>query len=263
MSLAVEITVEDLAGLEIAARAGADRIELASDLDHGGITPGPALVEEAVSRSRALVGAHEARAHFGVHALIRPTASTGDFLGRPEEFAADPRLVERMAREAAAVVEAGAAGVVIGVLTEDGELDVPALTQIRDAALGAASRAMRGIDVTLHRAVDAMAGREQRVEATRLALTLGFARILTSGGAARALDGAEDLAAMVEAAEGVVEIMAGSGVRPVDIPDLARRARVDAVHTSARSRAQDPQAPALTRTDAAIAQAAVDAAGAL
>lgn len=261
MNLAVEITVEDLAGLEIAARAGADRIELAEDLDHGGVTPRPELAAEAVARAAALVAEREATPHFRVHALVRPEASTGDFLGRPEEFVADGEAVRRMAQQAAAMVEAGCDGVVIGVLTAEGALDVPALEQIRDAALGAASRSLRGLDLTLHRAVDALPGAEERAEAVRTALRLGFHRVLTSGGAARALDGAEDLARMVQAGEGIVEIMAGGGVRPVDIPDLARRARVDAVHTSARSRT--PDAAALTRTDAAIAQAAVDAAGAL
>lgn len=262
MSLLVEITVEDLAGLEVAARAGADRIELAEDLSRGGVTPRPELTAEAVARAAALVAEREAKPHLRVHALVRPEASTGDFLGRPEEFAADGAGLRRMAQQAAAQVEAGAAGVVIGVLTADGELDVPGLEEIRDAALGAAASALRGIDLTLHRAVDALPGPEARAEAVRQALRLGFHRVLSSGGATRALDGAEDLARMVEAAEGIVEIMAGGGVRPADIPDLARRARVDAVHTSARSRGLVPAAPA-TLTDPAIVQAAVDAAGAL
>ena len=38
MSIAVEIAVEDLAGLEVAAHAGADRVELCVDLARGGLT---------------------------------------------------------------------------------------------------------------------------------------------------------------------------------------------------------------------------------
>lgn len=259
MSLAVEITVEDLEGLEIAARAGAHRVELAVDLDQGGRTPPTDLVARAVGRARSLVAAQEARPGFAVHSLVRPTASTGSFLDRPEEFRADDEEVRGMAQQAADLVRAGSAGVVLGVLDAHGELDVVALETIRDAALVAAGSELRGLDLTLHRAVDAMASPDIREESVRTALRLGFHRILTSGGAARALDGAADLTRMVHAAEGIVEIMAGGGVRPAHVPDLSR-CGVDAVHTSARSATAPPGAA--TRTDPAIAQATVDAAGA-
>src|SRR5690606_32933708 len=104
MSPAVEIAVEDLAGLDVAALAGADRIELCQDLDLGGTTPAPELVEQAVRRARELVAARDAKPHLDVHVLIRPRASSADFLGRPAEFAADADAIERMADQAAAVV---------------------------------------------------------------------------------------------------------------------------------------------------------------
>src|SRR5699024_5017768 len=86
-----------------------------------------------------------------------------------------------------------------------------------------------------------------------------------SGGAARALDGAAELAAMVRAGEGLLDVCAGGGVRPVDIPDLVRATGLSDVHLSARRRPGapvEPDAPS-TDTDPAIAAAAVDAAGAL
>ena len=263
MSPAVEIAVEDLAGLEVAALAGADRIELCHDLSRGGTTPSPELVGQAVRRVRELVAVREAKPHLDVHVLIRPEASTGDFLDRPGEFAADAAAVERMAAQAAAAVDAGAAGVVLGILTAEGELDVPALEAVRDSALLAAQRAGRGLTLTLHRAVDAMASREVRVAAVQAAIGLGIHRVLSSGGHPRALDGAEDLAAMVDAAEDLVEICAGGGVRPADVVDLVRRSGVGSVHLSARRRPGapvEPDAPE-TLTDPAIVAAAVDAAG--
>ena len=64
MSPAIEIAVEDLVGLEVAARAGADRIELCHDLSRGGTTPSPELVGQAVRRVRELVAVREiGRAH--------------------------------------------------------------------------------------------------------------------------------------------------------------------------------------------------------
>lgn len=265
MSPAVEIAVEDLAGVEVAALGGADRLELCHDLARGGTTPAPELVAQAVRRARELAAVRDARPGLEVHVLIRPRASTADFLGRPTEFAADADEVGTMAAQAVAAVDAGAAGVVLGVLTADGELDVPALETVRDSALLAAQRAGRGLTLTLHRAVDAMPSRASRVAAVQAAIGLGIHRVLSSGGQSRALDGAEDLAAMVDAAEDLVEICAGGGVRPADVVDLVRRTGVGSVHLSARRRPGapvEPDAPE-TLTDPAIVAAAVDAAGEL
>jgi len=265
MSVAVEIAVEDLAGLEVAALAGADRVELCVDLARGGLTPPAELVQECTARAAALVAARDAKPHFDVHVLIRSRAEHGDFLDRPEEFAFSPEEIDLMADQAGESVAAGAAGVVFGALTPAGELDIPALEAIRDGALVAGSSALRGVTLTVHRAVDALGRRAQREEAVRTMLGLGVHRVLSSGGAARALDGAEDLAAMVDAAEGLLDICAGGGVRPADIGDLVRRTGAADIHLSARRR---PGAPVedgapKTCTDPAIVAAAVDAAGEL
>lgn len=265
MSPAVEIAVEDLAGLEVAALAGADRVELCTALDRGGITPPPELVAECSRRAAELVAARDAKPHFDVHVLIRSHAGTGDFLDRPEEFTWSDEQVGLMAEQAAETVTAGAGGVVLGALTAAGELDVPALETIRDAALGAAGAQLRGLVLTHHRALDALPDRDRRVRAVEQLLGLGFHRVLSSGGAARAADGAEDLGAMVDAAEDLLEVCAGGGVRPADVSLLTRRAGVHGVHLSARRRPGAPveaDAPE-TRTDPAIVAAAVDAAGEL
>src|SRR5699024_12519249 len=63
----------------------------------------------------------------------------------------------------------------------------------------------------------------------------------------------------------LLDVCAGGGVRPVDIPDLVRATGLSDVHLSARRRPGapvEPDAPS-TDTDPAIAAAAVDAAGAL
>ncbi|WP_193104826.1 copper homeostasis protein CutC [Brachybacterium sp. FME24] len=265
MSLAVEIAVQDLAGLEAAALGGADRVELCVDLARGGVTPPVDLVEQCVQRAATLVAARDAKPHFDVHVLIRSRAGDGDFLDRPEEFAYLPEEIELMARQAGDTVAAGAAGVVIGALTPAGSLDIPAIETIRDSALRSAQTALRGITLTCHRAVDALAGREERAEAMRTLLGLGFHRVLSSGGAARALDGTDDLGAMVDAAEGFLDVCAGGGVRPADLADLAHRSGVTDVHLSARRRPGAPVEPGApdTETDPAIVAAAVDAAGVL
>lgn len=265
MSVAVEIAVEDLAGLEVAAQAGADRVELCIDLARGGLTPPQDLVEQCARRAAVLVAARDAKPHFDVHVLIRSRAERGDFLEHPEEFAYTAEEVALMARQAAESVSAGAAGVVLGALTPQGALDLSALETVRDGALGAGSDALRGVTLTVHRALDVLPGRAEREEAMRTLLGLGVHRVLSSGGQARALAGAEDLAAMVTAADGLIDVCAGGGVRPADIGDLVRRTGVGDVHLSARRRDGGPVeagAPE-TRTDPAIVAAAVDAAGEL
>jgi copper homeostasis protein len=83
--------------------------------------------------------------------------------------------------------------------------------------------------VTFHRAIDAI---EDPFAALDTLAAAGVTRVLTSGGAARSIDGVRRLAEMVARAAGAVQIMAGGGVRPPDISSLVA-AGVDAVHLSA------------------------------
>lgn len=270
MSVAVEIAIQDVEGLVVAAHAGADRVELCTDLDAGGSTPPVELVRACADRLAALVAARDAKPHLSLHTLVRLPGGTADFLDDPVQFAVDAAQVEHLAEDAAAMIEAGADGVVIGALARDAGgawgLDVPAMEAVRDAALTAASRALRSVEITCHRALDALPDVAARVRAVEALVPLGFHRALTSGGAARAVDALASLAAMAEAADGLVEICAGGGVRPADIDALVREGRADSVHLSARlpgaAGAPTSGAPS-TQTDAAVATAAVDAAGAL
>ena len=83
-----------------------------------------------------------------------------------------------MAETAAALVQAGADGIVTGVLTPEGELDVDALRPIYAAARAAAKAAGHPIVCTLHRAFDVCKDPFAALEAAK-ALNLGT--ILTSG----------------------------------------------------------------------------------
>ncbi|WP_275090541.1 copper homeostasis protein CutC, partial [Microbacterium sp. K41] len=67
----------------------------------------------------------------------------------------------------------------------------------------------------------------------RTARELGLRRVLTSGGASAAIDGIDTLRALVAAAEGAIEVMAGSGVDVASAPVLAETG-IDALHFSAK-----------------------------
>jgi copper homeostasis protein len=202
---AVEIAVQDPAGVRIAGEVGAARVELAQALALGGLTPSPAALELCLDAARA--------AGVEVHVLVRPRA--GDFHYDAEELALTARDVRR-------AVEAGAHGVVVGALDEDARLDLDAMARLRDAAGGAS--------VTLHRAIDVTPDPVATLAAAR---ALGLRRVLTSGGASAAIDGIDTLRRLVDEAAGDIEVMAGSGVDAASAPALAATG-VDALHFSAK-----------------------------
>lgn len=206
--IALEIAVGSPSGALTALEAGADRVELCVGLELGGLTPSQGLIEATVE-----IG-------LPVHVLIRP---------RPGDFVFSPTEVDVMEREVRAAVASGAAGVVVGALRPDGELDPVTLGRLVEAARESAAE----IEVTHHRAIDQ--ARDPVVAASRL-FSLGITRVLTSGGASRASDGLETLARMI-AASGDVEVMAGGGVDVPDVPALVALG-IDAVHLSAKRTAE-------------------------
>uniref|UniRef100_A0AAU2VLL1 PF03932 family protein CutC n=1 Tax=Streptomyces sp. NBC_00008 TaxID=2903610 RepID=A0AAU2VLL1_9ACTN len=204
---ALEIAVTSPAGARAARENGADRVELCTALELGGLTPSAALVEAV-----AAVG-------LPVQVLVRC---------RPGDFVHDAEEIALMAAEVRSVIASGAAGVVIGALTADGALDTDAVARLAEAARASG----RPVEVTLHRAVDQSA---DPVATAALLPSLGLTRVLTSGGAPAAAEGLAVIGAMVAAAPGV-QVMAGGGVRLADIPALAS-AGVASVHLSAKTRA--------------------------
>jgi len=200
MTVHIEVCIDDVLSLKACTKGDADRIELCSALDLGGLTPSPGLIAAA---SKVAVPSR---------AMIRPRA--GDFCFTEEE-------AEVMLADIAAVRAAGLAGVVLGATTAENDLDRALLTRLVAAA--------DGLSKTLHRAVDLL---PDPVSAVDLAVDLGFDCILTSGGALTAEAGAPVIAAMVERAAGRIDIMAGSGVRPENAAAIRRATRADWLHSS-------------------------------
>lgn len=203
----LEICVDEPASIAAAVAGGADRLEVCAGLELGGLTPSPALVAHACLAAGDDVV---------VHALIRQ---------RGGDFVYDDADVDLAIDEAIALLAAGARGLAYGA-TRDGTLD--------DAALARWIRAVRSVSpevvLTLHRAVDAT---RDPVAAVAIARSLGFDRVLTSGGAANAPAGASTIAAMVRAAAGGPVVMAGAGIRPGNVAALVAATRVLEVHASA------------------------------
>jgi copper homeostasis protein len=78
------------------------------------------------------------------------------------------------------------------------------------------------------------------------AIALGFDRILTSGGAVRAVDGIGRLKAMFDHARGRIEIMPGAGITAQNVAQLRALLPLTSVHAScSQSLAQEPRLVAM------------------
>ena len=184
----LEVCVDSTASALAARAGGADRLELCADLAVGGTTPSAALVWQV-----------KAETGLPVRALLRPRA--GDFCYDRWELA-------QMEALAAELVAAGADGIVTGVLTPAGDLDLDAMQRICSSARKAARQAGRPVVVTLHRAFDVCRDATLCLEG---ACELGLATILTSGQAASAWEGRA--------------LPAAAGSRPHRDPGRRRRQR--------------------------------------
>ncbi len=214
-----EILATDPAAVEAACAAGADRIELCAALGVGGVTPGPGLLGEAI---RLAAGRAE------IVVLVRPWA--GDFCLRREGD------LSTLIQDVEAARDAGASGVAVGVLTQEGILHGEAMAQLVEAA--------GRMPVTLHRAIDAAA---DYLGAAEAAVRAGVTRILTSGGAASAWEGRVRIAELVGAMGSRVEVIAGAGVRSSNAQSILEATGAGALHGSCSvgpdpCRGSDPKA---------------------
>ncbi len=200
MRSVLEVCVDSTVSALAAKRGGADRLELCADLIVGGTTPSLTLVQQV----RAETG-------LPVRALLRP---------RFGDFCYDSYELAQMEQLAAELVEAGADGIVTGVLTPEGAGCRSHAAHLCGGTQGsAAEKAGRPVACTLHRAFDVCADPFAALETVR---SMGLCTILTSGQAASAPEGAELLGRLVERAGGdSVEILVGAGVTAQNIPALA------------------------------------------
>jgi copper homeostasis protein len=195
----VEAAVETLEDALAAKRAGADRIELCANLGVGGTTPSAGLIASVVQQ-----------VNHPVFVMIRPRG--GDFV-----YAADE--IDAMIEDIDRARPLGIAGIVTGALRSDGSVDVDSMRRLMSPA--------SGLPVTFHRAFDVVAN---RTEALEQVIDLGASRVLTSGGAATALEGTSAIAMLVDQAGERISIIAGGTIRDHNVRDVIARTGVREVH---------------------------------
>ena len=171
-------------------------------------------VESAVSAERG--GAM--RLELCANLMIGGTSPDEDLfrMVRESEFELLCRQVKRFAA-------LGADGIVIGVLTPEGDLDEERMAKLISLA--------GGCGVTLHRAFDVC---RDPFAALETAKRLGVDTILTSGQQADCTAGADLLRALVAKAGEDVQILVGAGVNADVIRDLQPKTGANAFHLSAK-----------------------------
>ncbi|MBS0195407.1 MAG: copper homeostasis protein CutC [Planctomycetes bacterium] len=209
----LEIAVDNAPDAIAAARAGADRLELVADLAAQGLTAPPDLIR-SVASSVAIP----------VVAMIRP---------HEDDAAITDADFDRMLADTAAAIEAGARGIVFGILTSTGHID-----RRRTAAIVRAARSAGDVETVVHRAFDFTPDAPEALEEL---VSLGVSRILTAGigswstGGDAALPARrERVAALVRQAAGRIQILCCGGIRPGNAVEWLERTGCDQVHSACR-----------------------------
>lgn len=199
----LEIAANSVASAVAAQDGGADRVELCSGLELGGLTPSPGLL--ALARERLRIP---------LYALIRPRG--GDFVYTDEE-------TETMLLDIEACVAIGCDGVVLGALDADGNVDMPRCRALVSAA--------KHLGVTIHRAIDVSRDPLRTLED---AIALGCERVLSSGAQPGAPQGADLLRDMVQRAGERIVVMPGAGINAGNLAALRAATGAREFHASAK-----------------------------
>jgi len=195
----VEACVDSVESALAAERGGAGRLELCDALFDGGTTPSAGMI----------AGCRE-RVSIPLFVIIRPRG--GGFVYSDAEL-------DVMHRDIVAARGLGVDGVVIGAMRSDGSVHEEQTRLLVDTA--------GSLPVTFHRAFDFAPDLAAALEAL---VTAGVSRVLSSGGAPTAREGADALAALVRQAGSRMAVMAGGGVREENVRDIIATTGVREVH---------------------------------
>ena len=234
-AILLEIAVDSEADARSAASAGANRLELCSDLAHHGFTPSLDLIRAAARIP-----------NITTVAMIRPASVSNSFFNYPRDE------WSTFMSEAHAALDAGAGGLVFGCLTPALEIDKARVREL----VNLAAHATPPRETVFHRAFDLTP--DPLASAQQLA-DLGVTRILTSGLSAartaadlgspapppssspwhRAGDSwdrrLERLATLIRAVGTRIQILPGGGLRASNAAELIARTGCTQVHSSARA----------------------------
>jgi copper homeostasis protein len=206
-AVVVEACVDAIDAALEAERGGAGRLELCGELLQGGVTP-----------SAGLTAAVRDRVDIPLFVLVRPR--TGDFLYTDDELDVMQRDIEQMKA-------LGVDGIAIGALTAEGDVD--------EALMRSLIALARPMSVTFHRAFDLARDQDTALESL---VALGVDRVLTSGGAATAMEGAASITRMVQRAGDRMIVMAGGSITRANVAEVIAASGVREVHVRGAARVE-------------------------
>ena len=205
----LEVCADSVDSAIAAQQGGAHRIELCSGLVEGGVTP-----------SAGLISTVRSKLSIPICVMVRPRG--GDFCYGADDF-------ESMEKDVLTAKQLGANGVVFGILTEDGRIDVERTRRLVGIA--------RPLEVTFHRAFDMSRDLRESLEAV---IASGVNRLLTSGGEQRVEQGIAEVKCLNEAAAGRIAIMAGGGITESNVHRVMTQTGVHELHASAAGSVASP-----------------------
>jgi copper homeostasis protein len=205
----LEVCVDSIDSALAADRGGADRIELCSSLLEGGLTPSPGVISTVLGK-----------VSLGVFVMIRPRGS--DFCYSDDEFQA-------MEQDVLTAKQLGADGVVFGILTEEGRVDIDRSQRLVDLA--------RPLKITFHRAFDMSRDLSEALEDL---IRLRVDRVLTSGGEQNVELGQSMISNLQRQAKDRIIVMAGAGITENNVGQLVSITRVREIHASLKSSLPGP-----------------------
>ena len=189
----LEICVDSVKSAINAERGKATRLELCSNLIIGGTTPTKSLFEEV-----------KKNVNIPINVLIRPRF--GDFLYSDYE-------VNIIKNEIKMFKKLGVDGIVVGILTKNGEIDLDNMKKFIEGA--------QDIPITFHRAFDVC---REPLKAFYQLQELGVQNILTSGQSQDCLRGKKLLKELVKIStknsKNKTEILVGAGLNIENIDEI-------------------------------------------
>jgi copper homeostasis protein len=204
----LEVCIASVEDAQAADVGGADRLELNSALDLGGLTPSLGCLLEV---RRAV--------QVPIMVMIRPRS--GGFAYSATEF----RVLQR---DLELTLEHGADGVVVGVLNADGSID---RARCRELVRRTGER-----EKVFHRAFDVT---PDPFTALEQLIDLGFTRVMTSGQEPSAPAGAQRIAALIQQAAGRIQVLPAGGINRQTVAEVIATTGCDQVHASLRTRCPD------------------------
>ena len=185
----IECCANSITSALIGIKAGANRIELCSDLKNGGVTPKYSDIEKL----RKLT-------NINLHVLILPIAN---------KFICSKEDLKKIIKDIEFCKSIGIDGVVIGAINEDRSIDITKTKKMVDVA--------RPMKVTFHRAFDTCLDLENNLEDI---IKTGCDYLLTSGQYSNVNKGLENIAQLIKISKSRITILAGGGVNHKNIHKL-------------------------------------------